>query len=176
MLSGIRERTEWRQISERTKELSYNEVFRKGFVFLCSPSSSLRITKKFEICIFYFLTVHIVLTEADNVPLISLTGLIFYIPSYCQNMRWRSHPHFFFFRKHVHCTCSLAKELHSPSNKSWLSVVPLAQRITGCDEILLYRPFSVRSLLAVTEELKSLELAEVAREMIKKHATKTGIK
>lgn len=96
MLSGIRERKEWRQMSEGTKELSHNEVFRKGFVFLCSPSSSLRITKKFEICIFYFLTVHIVLTEADNVPLISLTGLIFYIPSYCQNMRWRSHPHFFF--------------------------------------------------------------------------------
>lgn len=155
--------------------MPYNEVFRKGFVFLCSPSSSLRITKKFEICIFYFLTVHIVLTEAVHLPLISLTGLIFYIPSYCQNMCWRSHPHFF-FRKHVHCTHSLAKELHSLSNKSWLSVVPLAQCITGCDEILLYRPFSVRSLLAVTEELKSLELAEVAREMIKKHATKTGIR
>lgn len=90
-------------------------------------------------------------------------------------MCWRSHPHFF-FRKHVHCTRSLAKELHSPSNKSWLPVVPIAQRITGWDEILLYRPFSVRSLLAVTEELKSLELAEVVREMIKKHATKTGLK
>lgn len=96
MLSGIRERKEQRKTSEGTEELPYSEVFRKGFVFLCSPSSSLRITKKFEICIFYFLTVHIVLTEAGNVPLISLTGLIFYIPSYCQNMCWRSHPHFFF--------------------------------------------------------------------------------
>lgn len=176
MLSGIRERKEWKKVSEGTKELPYEEVFRKGFVFLLF--SFLIIENNQEIWNLYFPfsnCPHRTHTEADNIPLISLTGLIFYISSYCQNMCWRSHPHFF-SRKHVHCTCSLAKELHSPSNKSWLSVVPIAQRITGCDEILLYRPFSVSSLLAVTEELKSLELAKVVREMIKKHATKTGIK
>lgn len=53
-------RKEWRKVNEGTKELSYNEVFRKG---VCFPSSLLRTTKKVEICILYFLTVHTSLTQ-----------------------------------------------------------------------------------------------------------------
>jgi hypothetical protein len=59
---------------------------------------------------------------------------LIYIPFYCQNICWMRH-HFFLFRKHGHCTYSLAKELHLPSNKSQLSVEPTGQCISRCDEI-----------------------------------------
>lgn len=153
MLRGMRKTKEWGRVCEGTKGSPYKVVFRKGVSF---PSSSSRTTRKLEICILYFPTVHSILTQR----------LIMFYKFHWQDWYYTFHLTvrtyaggrilISFFQRIGHCTDSLAKELHLPSNKSQLSVVPTVQCITGSDEILLYRPFSERSLQAMTKELKSL--------------------